>query len=210
MALDQLDNRGSLLFTRFLSFEIKFIGQSWLDQMGFHDQYTIASLKVACFWKVGTLRPLAPSIVGFKTVSLRSPRRDKEGDRKDLGVVWNEWCVACVVACEDQLPSRDLIVPHERDEWTERLSASLTEPRCRPDSQAMRCFDVVLLAILPETLPARVTTILPREECDGLRPRLPHDWRKQEVKGRNFTAEIAYLETAAETWPCFKSRIMQQ
>ena len=131
-------------------------------------QYTIASLKVACFWKVGTW--IGPSMVWFKTVSF-CPLRDNEGDAY---LVWlkNDW--AWEVACEDQLPSRERIVPLERDEWTDLASASATELR-RPDSQAMRClFEVVLFAILPETLPARVMTIL-REECDGFRPRPPHD-----------------------------------
>ena len=127
----------------------------------------MASLKVACFWKVGIGMGLT---AGLRTVS--EPLRDSEGDKKLLLV--SIFCKKGCAPWEDQLPSRERMVPLDRDEWTDRLSASETEPR-RPDSQAILCFEVVLLAILPETLPALAMWIL-RDECEGFRPKLPHDW----------------------------------
>ena len=127
----------------------------------------MASLKVACFWKVGMGMGLT---AGFRTVS--EPLRDKEGDKKlDLVSIF---CKKGCAPCDDQLPSRDRMVPLDLEEWTDRLSASETEPR-RPYSHVIRCFEVVLLAILPETLPALAMCIL-RDECEGFRPKLPQDW----------------------------------
>ena len=126
---------------------------------------------MACFWKVdGAL--MIGSCWGFKTLLLGSkwPRRTDEGERgKNLWLPLDRMGTCCCCCCcnewDVQFPSRERMVPDDRDEWTERLSPSLTEPR-RPDNHAMRCFerDSGLFVILPVTLPVRDTTILREPE----------------------------------------------